>query len=225
MIVTTITTIGIQCSKCGELQFKTLSVFALSHFDKESCCCSCGSTLITLTSYERGRFSIEYPCIYCGESHLIQAKRALIWGEDLFQLSCREKGIPIGYIGPRHQVENSCQEIKKTFVQFVSELVNDGDTELEFDNFFTVYAVMEKLGKVVECGQLGCRCGNKNLTVEILPDRIELLCESCQAAGVIYTNNKEILRILDGMGSIFLEENVTWFLNDPYQGHDLVKNK
>lgn len=224
MIVSTTTTIGIQCSKCGELQFRTLTVFAFSHFNKESYCCSCGAPLLTLTSFERGNFSIEYPCIYCGESHYIFAKRGLIWGEDLLQLACKEKEIPIGYIGPRFKVMNSCQEIRKTFIQLASELVNDEET-FEFDNFFVVYAVMEKLGKMVERSQLGCRCGNHNLAVEILTDRIEIVCELCQAKGIIYTDNKEILRILDSIGSIFLEENMTWFLNDSYLSHNLVKNK
>ncbi len=104
MIVSTDTTIGIQCSKCGEVQFRTLSVFSFSHFNKESHCCSCGAPLITLTSFERGNFRIEYPCIYCGESHYILAKRNTIWGEELLQLACREKEIPIGYIGPRLKV-------------------------------------------------------------------------------------------------------------------------
>ncbi|RNC28903.1 MAG: hypothetical protein AWM53_01090 [Candidatus Dichloromethanomonas elyunquensis] len=225
MIVLTDTTIGIQCAKCGEVQFKTVSVFDFSHFNKEGYCCSCGAPIITLTSIDRGNYSIEYPCIYCGESHYLLAKRGTIWGESLLQLSCREKEIPLGYIGPRTKVENSCRDIKKTFIQLASELVNDEEAESEFDNFFIVYGVMEKLGKMVERGQLGCCCGNYNLAVEILSDRIEILCELCQASGVIYTDNKEVLRILDGVGSIFLEENMKWFLNDAYKSQHLVKNK
>ncbi|NLI91105.1 MAG: hypothetical protein GX434_02530 [Peptococcaceae bacterium] len=225
MIVSTVTTIGIQCAKCGEVQFRTVSVFDFSHFNEESYCCSCGAPIITLRSVERGNYSIEYPCIYCGESHYIVAKRGSIWGDDLFPLTCRGKELPLGYIGPRHKVENSCRDIKKTFVQLASELVNDEETESEFDNFFIVYAVMEKLGKMVERGQLGCRCGNYNLSVEILSDRIEIVCELCHASGVIYTDNKEVLRILDGVGSIFLEENMKWCLNDSYKSHHLVKNK
>ncbi len=224
MIVSTNTTIGIQCAKCGEVQLRTLSVFSFSHFNKESYCCSCGAPLITLTNFERGNFSIEYPCIYCGESHHILAKRNLIWGEGLLELLCREKELPIGYIGPQYKVISYCEDVKKTFIQLASDLVNDEET-CEFDNFFVVYGVMEKLGKMVECGQLGCRCGNHNLSVEILTDRIEIVCELCQATGVIHTDNKEILRILDNVGSIFLEENKNWFLNDSFISQNLVKNK
>jgi len=225
MIVTAVTTLGIQCSKCGELQFRTLSLFAFSHFEKESYYCTCGALLMTISRLERGFYAIDYPCIYCGDTHFFTAKRNAIWGDSLLQLGCSDKKLPIGYIGSKQQVLSSCQELKKEFVQFAYQLVNDEEKESEFDNFFIVYAVMEKLGKMVERGQLGCRCGNQGLAVEILPNRIELVCESCRAAGIIYTDNKEILRILDSMGSIFLEENMTWFLNSAYKGNHLIKNK
>jgi len=78
---------------------------------------------------------------------------------------------------------------------------------------------------MVERGQLECRCGNKNLSVEILSDKIELVCQACYAVGTIYTDNKEILRIIDSMGSIFLEDNMTWYPKDPLKGQNLVKNK
>lgn len=225
MIVSAVATIGIQCSKCGELQFRTLSVFAFSRFNQESYSCVCGAPLVIITSIERSNFSIEYPCIYCGESHYLLTKRNLIWGEDLLKLICSVKNLPIGYIGHHNQVINSCQEIKKNFVKLASQLVNDGENENEFDNFFIVYAIMEKISEMVERGQLGCRCGNKNLSVEIQSDKIELVCQTCYAIGTIYTDNKDILRIIDSMGSIYLEDNMTWLPNDPLKGHNLVKNK
>lgn len=225
MIIPAVSSIGIQCSKCGQLQFRSLSAFSFSHFGRESFACACGAPLVTLSSFERGSYKIDYPCIYCGNVHSLLTKRKLIWGEELIQLTCKEKDLPIGYIGPENLVTASCQEIKKLFVQLASELVNDEEIETEFDNFFIVYAVMEKLSKMVERGQLGCCCGNNNLSVEILGDRIELVCQNCHAVGTIYTDNKDILRIIDGMGVIFLEENMTWFLNSPYKGGNLVKNK
>jgi hypothetical protein len=108
-------------------------------------------------------------------------RRELLWGDKLLELSCTAKELPVGYIGPQNQVVGSCQELKKTFVQVASELVKDEETEAEFENFFVVYAVMEKLSQMVERNQLGCRCGNHNLVVEILSYRIELICETCKA--------------------------------------------
>ena len=221
MIVPTITTLGIQCSKCGELQFRAFSLFTFSHFTKESYYCSCGALLLTITHIDKKTYSIEYPCIYCGESHFLLTKGSELWSEDILSLLCSNQELPIGYFGPKALVVNRCQEIKKKFVQLVCQLVNDEDKESEFDIFFVIYAVMEKLSRMVDQGKLGCRCGNKNLAVEILPDRIELACESCDALGIIHTNNKSILYTLDNMGCIYLEENMTLFINDTLENWHL----
>ena len=223
MIVSAVATIGIQCSKCGELQFSSLSAFAFSRSDRESYFCTCGAPLFTITSIERSNFSLEYPCIYCGESHYLLTKRNQIWGDNLLMLGCNDNDLPIGYIGNNQQVSSSCQEIKKNFVKLASQLVNDGENESEFDNFFIIYAIMEKISKMVERGKLGCRCGNKNLSVEILSEKIELVCQSCSAIATIDTDNKDILRIIDSMGSIFLEDNMTWFPKDPLKDRNLAK--
>jgi hypothetical protein len=151
-------------------------------------------------------------------------KRGFIWGENILPLLCSKKEMPIGHIGPREMVLHHAQDMKKDFVQFVCQLVNDEEKEPEFDNFFIVYAVMEKLGKMVERGRLGCGCGNKNIAVEILPDKIELVCERCDALGIIHTDKKAILDILDTMGSIYLEENTTWIINGALQDRSMQKN-
>lgn len=225
MIISTNTSIGIQCSKCGELQFRTLSLFSFSHFTKQNFFCTCGAPLLIITKIDRSNYCIEYPCIYCGEFHYILSKRFNIWGSVLLEMTCPDKSLAVGYIGTRTKVENSCKDIKKNFLQFASQLVNDEETEVEFDNFFVVYALMEKLCVMAEKDLLGCKCGNNNLAVEILSDRIELICEECKAAGVIYTDNGDIIKTIENMDSIFLEERTTWLVNQPYKGHNLVKNK
>jgi hypothetical protein len=195
MIVSAIKTIGIQCSNCGELQLKTLSIFELSHFNEKSICRCCGASLVTLTVNERGYYTIQYPCIYCGESHFMVVKKDLIWGEKPLQLICKTENTPIGYIGSKQFVENSCQEIMKRFIQLVSQLLNEEEPDAEFDNFFVVY------------------------------DCIEIKCSACRASGLIYTDNKEILRIINNMGTIFLEEDTTVLISDHYETNVLVKNK
>jgi len=224
MIVPTTITLGIQCSKCGEMRFRTFSLFAFSHLKKESSYCDCGALLLNLSDLGRGSFGLSYPCIYCSDSHYIVTKRSKIFGKDTLQLFCPDNELPLGYFGPRQQVINSCEDIKKEFVYFAYQMVNDEEKESEFDNFFVVYAVMEKLGKMAIRDQLGCRCGNRHMAVEIMPDRIEIICGSCRAVGIIDTDNKEILRIIDDMGTIFLEENMEIFLSDVYKSHHLLNN-
>jgi len=152
-------------------------------------------------------------------------KKDLIWGEEPLQLTCKAENTPLGYIGSKQFVENSCQEIMKRFIQLVSQLLQEDEPEAESDNFFVVYAVMEMLGKMAQAGKLGCKCGNNDLAVEIMADRIEIKCSACRASGIIHTDNKEILRIINNIGTIFLEEDATVFISDHYESSTLVKNK
>lgn len=217
MIILTDTMVGVQCSKCGELHFRTLSRFAFSHFNKEYFSCSCGAPLLTILKIEDSKFRIEYPCIYCGKTHQIVAKRSAVWGEDVLKLECQVKKLPIGYIGKRNSITGLCQEMKQGFVQFASQLVNDEEPDNDFEYFFIIYALMEKIGKMAEADLLGCKCGNNNLAVEILPEGIEIICEKCHAVGMISAADKEILSKIDHMAAISLEENMTTLINNPLQ--------
>lgn len=217
MIISTENMVGIQCSKCGELQFRTLSIFAFSHFDKEYFSCSCGAPLLTFKKNGHSKFWIEYPCIYCGKTHQIAVKRGELWGDSVVKLQCQTKKLPIGYIGAKDAISPLCQEIKHNFIQFASQLVNDEENDIDFEHFFIIYALMEKIGKMAERDLLSCKCGNNNLTVEILQDRIEILCDKCHAIGVITVADNEVLTEIDNMAMLVLEESTKMLINDPSQ--------
>ncbi|AFV03925.1 hypothetical protein UNSWDHB_2781 [Dehalobacter sp. UNSWDHB] len=220
MIIQAVSTIGMLCSHCGKLQLKTLSVFSFVHLGKNSFICTCGTPLLTLISFESKKIGIEYSCIYCGTPHHLVTRRELIWGEQPLRLGCSDKELPVGYIGPESRVMELCTEIKKNFVRLASELTSDQeDLDVMTDDFFVVYGVIEILGRLVERKKLGCKCGNHNLTVEILPESVELICDLCKAMGIIYTDNKDILRILEQMGAITLEENEMRIINDSLKGN------
>lgn len=215
MIFPTITTIGMICPHCGKLQYKTVSAFSFAHDERNNYICACGTPLLAMRCFKQKKISIEYHCIYCGRPHYKSTDRKSIWGTEPLTLVCTDKARPIGYFGPRQTVVELCQDTKKDFVDFVSELVTD---EEEFDNqsddFFIVYGVMEILDRMADRGQLSCECGNHDLTVEILPDKIELFCDSCKAVGIIHTGKMSILRILDELGKIRLESNMIQIFND-----------
>lgn len=215
MIFPTITTIGMICPHCGKLQYKTISAFSFAPNERNSFNCTCGTPLIALRSFKQKKISIEYHCIYCGRPHYRSAEKKSIWGTEPLSLVCSEKERPIGYFGPRQAVVELCQDTKKDFVDFVSEFVTDDEEfDSQSDDFFIVYGVMEILDRMADRGQLSCECGNHDLSVEILTDKIELYCNSCKAIGIIHTGNKSILRILDEVGMIRLESNMIQIFND-----------
>ena len=130
-------------------------------------------------------------------------------------LVCPEVEASIGFVGPKQKVAQACQEREKTITELACEL----GYEDEFENPEVMLKLLDHLHRLAKDGALGCKCGNHNLTFELLPDRIELYCEICDAVGVIYGENNENIRIFEGMTSVSLDENKTVLLNCTQHGH------
>ena len=220
MILTTNTTIAIQCSQCGELEFHALSLFAFSRRGrKDLFCTSCGLRLASITSRNRRQFNVAYVCAYCGETHYLRLSRHAIWGKEALPLACPVVGASAGYIGPKQKVTQACHEREKS----IGELAVDLGYEEEFENPEVMLRILDHLHHLTKQGDLGCACGNRQLSYELLPDRIELYCECCEAVGVIYADSADNVRQVEGINSMYLEENKTWRINSPLRGQHISK--
>lgn len=219
MLINTNASIAIQCSQCGELEFHALSLFAFSRGRKELFC-RCGSQLISVTCSNLLQFHIAYACAYCGETHYLRLSRRAIWGKEAIPLICPVVEAPVGYIGPKQKVIVACQEHEKS----IEELTEEMGYEEDFDNPEVMLKILDYLHYLAKQGDLGCSCGNHQLSFELLPDRIELYCEFCEAIGVIYADCPDNVKEIEGINSMFLEENKTWYINHPLRGQHLAKS-
>ncbi len=214
LILTTHTTIAIQCPKCGELEFHALSLFAFSGKGRVALHCRCGESLLTANSRDRRYFNISFNCAFCGQYHYLRLKRGAIWGKNALPLMCSEVEAAAGFIGPKQKVAQACKEREKSIAELASEL----GYEDEFENPEVMLKLLDHLHCLAKEGALGCKCGNHNLTFELLPDRIELYCEICEAVGIIYGENYDNIQVFEGMTSVNLEENKTILLNCTHHG-------
>lgn len=219
MILTTNTSVAIQCPNCGELEFQALSLFAFSGQEKVQLKCHCGEPLLSVASLNRQQFSLSYQCAFCGSTHFLRLKRQGIWSKKVVSLVCPEMESSVGFIGPKQKVTQACQEREKT----ISELALELGYEEEFENPEVMLKILDHLHHLAQKGDLGCSCGNNQLSFELLPDHIELYCELCDALGIIHANNKENIRPIEGMSSLYLEENKTWQINRSIRGKFLAK--
>jgi len=181
--------------------------------------CQCGSPLLTITTHKRKFFNVSFHCAYCGRVHYLRVSRNALWGKEALPLVCPDVEATVGFIGPKQKVNQACQEKEKSIGELAAEL----GYENEFENPEVMIKVLDMLHLLAKQGNLGCRCGNRHLTFELMPDHIELYCESCEAIGIIYADNPESVLLLEGMSSLYLEENKTWVVNRPFKGHHLAK--
>ncbi len=219
VILPTTTTIAIQCPQCGELNFQALSLFAFSREGRVNLTCQCGANLLSVASLKRKEFSLAFDCAFCSQTHYIRLSRRALWSKDVLPLMCPEVETPTGFIGPKQKVAQSFQEREKS----ISELATELGYEEEFENPEVMLRLLDHLHYLSKNGALGCSCGNNHLAFELLPDRIELYCEHCEALGIIYADSSDKIRPVESMTSIFLEENKTWLINRPLRGQHLAK--
>lgn len=214
MILTTNSTVAMQCSQCGELEFNAISLFAFSRSGRKNLHCCCGFQFMSVTSRNSQQFNISYDCAYCGETHYLRLNRHAIWGKEALSLTCPGVGASVGYIGPKQKVTHACREREKSMGELAVEL----GYEEEFENPEVMLWILDHLHSLAKQGDLGCACGNHQLTFELLPDRIELYCECCEAVGVIYADSSNNVRQIEGINSLYLKENKTWLINSPLRG-------
>ncbi|KLU59195.1 hypothetical protein CEB3_c41810 [Peptococcaceae bacterium CEB3] len=221
MILATNATVAIQCPRCGQLEFQALSLFALAGRERIRLACDCGAPILDLASSDRRQFNISYQCAFCGENHYLRVNRKVIWGKEVLPLICPEMESSVGFIGPKQKVAQACQEREKS----IGELATELGYEEEFENPEVMLKILDHLHRLAKEGTLGCRCGNKQLSFELQPDRIELYCEYCEALGIIHADNADNIQAVEGMTSLYLEENKTWQINRPVRGQNFAKPK
>jgi len=218
MILATNTSVAIQCVHCGELEFFALSLFAFSGSERETLSCSCGSPLLSVASRNRQQFTLSFQCFFCGETHYLRLNRRAIWGKEALPLVCPEVQASAGFIGPKQKVAHACNDREKSIGELAAEL----GYEEEFENPEVMLTILDHLHRLARHGTLGCGCGNNQLSFELLPDRVELYCESCEATGVINADSLDNIRPVESMSSLYLEENKTWLINRQGRGKHLA---
>lgn len=214
MVLATNTTVAIQCPHCGEIEFKVLSLFSFAKQERKNLTCHCGTSLFSVASRNRRQFNLSFHCAFCGEIHYLRLNRRAIWGKEVLPLGCPQVEAAVGFIGPKQKVTQACQEREKSIGQLAAEL----GYEEEFENPEVMLRLLDHLHQLAKAGDLGCRCGNRHLSFELLPDRIELYCEYCEALGIIYADSAEKIRPVESMSSLYLEENKTWLINRLVRG-------
>lgn len=202
MIINTSTILGVRCAKCGKLDFHAVSLFSFSGCNSVRVNCDCGAASVIISTTNKKKFSLKIDCGMCETTHIFYYTLKELWSSAVLTLACLETGLEIGYIGPKEKVKEAWQNQEKT----LTDMVDDVGFSDFFDNPDIMYQVLERLNNISEKGLLECLCGNTNIDLEILPDRLELGCSDCGARGVIYAETKNDLLALKQLERIQLSE-------------------
>jgi len=187
LLITTTTAVALRCPECGKIKYHSLSLFAFSDKKTLRLTCTCGTSLLAISTRDRKVFYFQVECLMCEGKHLLEFLLREIWSGEVLNLVCDETDLEIGFIGPKDQVKKCIADQERSLQEMAEDL---GYTDY-FANPEIMYEILDCLHKIAEDGKLSCQCGNQQVEVEIFADRIELRCAGCGSSGVIRAETRK----------------------------------
>lgn len=210
MLIATETLMAMRCPECGKMEHQRLSRFQFSGLQSVNINCSCGATKLIVNTKNNKDYWLQVPCVVCEAKHLRSVSGKKFWSmKEVQYLLCQETGLELGYIGPEEVIKKLAAEQEESFQGLDSEFGNDD----YFHNSEVMYEVLNCLHDIAENDALFCQCGNRNVDVDIFPDRLELHCKDCDSVNIIYAENDEDLKVIQGLDNIELTQNGFEFLD------------
>lgn len=192
MIIDTIKTIAYKCSSCGSFEFYNISLFSLLHKKENKYYCRCRKSCIAIKKEGDSGFLVKTPCMGCGNEHIYLISKKDMLFRELRIFNCPETGMQQCFIGRDLPVREKVDSLE-------AELDKLMDT-LGYDNYFKNTQVMldslNKIHDIAASGCLLCECGNDDIELVLLSDRILLKCTRCSADKLVRAASNEDLKDL-----------------------------
>lgn len=193
MLIDTSITVAYKCSSCGSFEFFNLSLFMLLHSKKNSLACRCKKSDIAIVKNGARGYKISISCIGCGNEHEYVLERKEILIKEVNVLCCPQTGMEQCFIGKDQVVRARVDRLENELDKLIDAFGYDNyfkNTQVMFDSLNKVHDIAEK-------GNLLCECGNKDIELILLSDRIHLKCKKCYSSKEIYaTSNEDLKEIL-----------------------------
>lgn len=186
MLINTNIAIAVKCSACGSLNVHDTSLFELFSNRRTELVCTCGQHNAIIKAKNYKSLWMDIDCYVCKDKHTFKYTiKQLVRGNIITR--CIESGIEICFVVSNGDVNELIEKREMNFDEIYKEL--------EFlDYFHNTEIMMKSLERIRELdskGLLSCSCGDKNIEMDIFPDRIELKCMKCEGIKLIYAENND----------------------------------
>ncbi|MCG8638685.1 MAG: hypothetical protein MI862_03060, partial [Desulfobacterales bacterium] len=162
--------------------------------------CMCGYKKIKIGTKNFKRFWVQFNCIICELEHTLFFSARQFWGNNLLTIHCPDTELKLGYLGPECHVQGEIQDQQ----QELDAMIKD----LGFDDYFCdpeiMLGVLDILHDIAEAGGLLCQCGNRNIDIDMYPDKINLICRECKGMTKINAHTNVDLERLKNSTQIIL---------------------
>ncbi len=190
MIIDASTTIAYKCSSCGTFEFVNITLFELASVREAVYNCRCNGSMLVISKENSDSYKVAIPCIGCGNNHIYILERKDFIKQDISTFYCPKTGIPQCFIGNDKEVRKKIDILEKEF----DDLINMFGYESYFTNTQVMFDSLNIVHDIAEKGNLFCECGNDDIELLLLSDKIYLRCKKCPACKILYASTNEHLR-------------------------------
>jgi hypothetical protein len=202
MLIPTHIAFALRCSRCGRLETHGVWRFAFGGGRTVTLHCSCGHPLLTLTP-KRGEIRIQFPCFLCDGTHHQVYPARRFWSRALKQLHCLDTELQLGVFGPEADVDLYV----RTGGSELDRLMADAAFGEFFDHPQVMFRALSHVHGLAAAGNLVCRCGNRQIAVNVYPEALELTCAACRRSKRLPAGREEDLQALEALLRIELGDD------------------
>lgn len=141
---------------------------------------------------------IDCACVVCDAYHKISFPVREVVGAEAVDLICPQTGVAIGSCG------DETSAMRAAARDTLDAMVLDPECDGYFVSPGVMHALLQAIQAAAELERLSCGCGDDAVEVDIYPEKVELICTSCDSTVVLYAEDEEDLRIATGFQSLTL---------------------
>lgn len=190
MLIDTSVTIAYKCYSCGAFEFFNTTLFKFLQKKEHLFTCRCNNSSILIIQENRRTFRITIPCIGCGSEHTFILPRKDLLSKVVSVLYCPETGMQQCFIGNDEDVRKKIDNLERE----LDDLINLFGYDNYFKNTQVMFDALNKIHDIAEAGNLSCECGNRDIELIMLPDKICLKCTKCSGSKIIEASSNTDLK-------------------------------
>lgn len=189
MVIRTVFSLALYCSRCGRIHTHDISSFAVKKAQSRDLFCNCGQVQATITGVCHSQYLLRIPCVVCEISHIIcldskQIGRKYTGKDSVHKIYCPSENVELGFMGEREELEAIIAGHKQEFERMLRENSYDGLDSVDgydenIENPQILFEILNKIHDIAEKGHIYCLCGSSEIEAIVLPDCIELQCQHC----------------------------------------------
>ncbi|MDQ2085134.1 hypothetical protein RBH29_01615 [Herbivorax sp. ANBcel31] len=191
MIINTGTTFAYKCSSCGTFQFNNISLFEIPQKEEIVFTCRCKGSSLVIKKESPSTFRTVIPCMGCGTNHTYLMSVKEFIAQEIYIFNCPNTGMKQCFMGSDQIVREKIDNLEREY----DELINMFGYDNYFNNTQVMFDSLNIIHDIAERGNLFCECGNDDIELLLLSDKIYLRCNLCPGNKIIYASSNEHLKV------------------------------